>query len=454
MKSVNSSIQKTVPAMLVFVLALSSNSFAQQPSFSELIDCSGEAAATPLCRDQTKAADLRGKYSLLFDELKVIVEPPWDPAEFSKAIALSDEAQGLTNDEYFGDAVPRLEEALKILNQLKATLEQAVESEMELANTLMEAKRFDEARRVYEKIHGWRPGRGDIGENLTQIDEIQRLNSLLNDVARKIDDGETDSALADLQGVPQASRDTKWHDLLERIEAPRREARFQYQVTSGIEQRDRGNLQEARKSFSAALKIKPNSELVRELYEDVEIRIANANIEDFQERTRLALEAEEWIESAMLLVQLVKLVDDAIVVETQLALVQERIKLESTADHLLKYKESGLSKSRRGEIRDFLSVVADIDTGTRISSKADALRLLLDEWSTPILVTLTSDNKTEVRVRPGRSLGKFDTRKVEMLPGSYRISGIRRGYHEVVHEIDLKPQQNPITLKVECRERF
>ena len=454
MTLVNPMIRKVVVATLVGSLVLSIASFAQQPSLSELMDCSGDAAQTPFCRDKAKAADLRGQYALVFGEIEAVVQPPWDEDEFTKAVSLSDDALALTNDQYFGDAIPKLEEAVAILNRLNSMLERAVESELELANTLMEARRFNEARSVYQKILIWRPDRDDIQARLATLDEGQQIESLLNDISRKIDDGETDSAIADLQTIPQTSRNTRWRNLLERIEGPRREALFQTHVSKGIEYRDRGDLEEARGSFAAALKIKPKSDLVRELVEDVEIRIANAELESLRSRVQAALSNEDWLASSALLTQLIRKVDDPVAVESQLSLVQERIKLEDTVDRLLTYQESGLTRSRRGEIRDFLSKAAAIDAGVRIGTKVGAIKQLLDEWSTPVLVTLHSDNKTEVRVRPGRALGKFRSRKVEMLPGSYRISGIRSGYHEVVHEIELKPRQNPMTLTVECRERF
>ena len=446
--------RKTMVVTLLGFVAVPLGSFAQQPSLTELLNCSGDAAQTPLCRDQAKAADLRGQYAVVLNELEGVVQPPWDEDEIAKAVVLSDEAQALTNDQYFGDAVPKLEEALAILNRLKSTLEQAVESELELAHSLMEAEQYGEARSVYQKILVWRPDHQDIQAKLKELDERQEIDSLLNSIARKIDAGEADSALADLQTIPQYRRNAQWKNLLERIEAPRREARFQEHVSKGIEYSDQGDLEEARASFVAAMKIKPNSSLVRELHEDIEVRIANAELASLRSRIQLTLRQEDWLTSSTLLTQLIGRLDNSVAVESQLSLVQERINLERTADQLLTYKETGLTRSTRGEIRDFLTTVPAIDTGVRIATKVSELRRMLDEWSTPILVTLNSDNKTEVRVRPGRSLGKFKSRKVEMLPGSYRISGIRSGYYEVVHEIELTPHQTPISLTVECRERF
>ena len=454
MTLVDSMIRKSAVITLVGFLGITVTSFAQQPSLSELLDCSGEAAATPFCRDQAEAADLRGQYALVLEEVKDVVQPPWKEDELKKAIALSDQAQLLTNDQYFGDAIPKLKEALAILTRLKSALEQAVEVESELANTLLEAKRFDEARSVFQKILIWRPDREDIHAKLSELDDGQRIESLFNDIDRKIDEGELDSAMADLQSVPQSSRSARWRSLFERIEGPRREARFQGHVSRGIQYRDQGELDKARDSFAAALKIKPKSELVADLHEDVEIRIANAELASLRSSIQAALSQEDWLVASLLLTQIIGLLDEPVADEMQLSVVHERIELERNADRLLTYKETGLTRSRRGEIRGFLSTASGIDTGVRIAAKVNAIEDLLEEWSIPILVTLNSDNKTEVRVRPGRSLGTFKSRKIEMLPGSYRISGIRSGYHEVVHEIDLKPQQNPMTLTVECRERF
>ena len=76
------------------------------------------------------------------------------------------------------------------------------------------------------------------------------------------------------------------------------------------------------------------------------------------------------------------------------------------------------------------------------------------QYTTPVEVKILSDNTTTVRIRPGRELGAFHAKTVKILPGSYEVIGIRRGFKQVVKQLEVKPGSDALEIKVECRDRF
>jgi hypothetical protein len=69
-----------------------------------------------------------------------------------------------------------------------------------------------------------------------------------------------------------------------------------------------------------------------------------------------------------------------------------------------------------------------------------------------VAVQLESDGETEVTVyRVGR-LGRFQTRQLELRPGSYTVVGSRRGYRDVRRELEVAPGQSPPPLRIVCQE--
>jgi hypothetical protein len=77
---------------------------------------------------------------------------------------------------------------------------------------------------------------------------------------------------------------------------------------------------------------------------------------------------------------------------------------------------------------------------------------LLAEARTPVSVTLTSDNATEVNLyRVGRQ-GKFTSRQVTLRPGHYVVVGTRPGYRDVRVEFTLTAGGTAPTVQVQCTE--
>lgn len=70
------------------------------------------------------------------------------------------------------------------------------------------------------------------------------------------------------------------------------------------------------------------------------------------------------------------------------------------------------------------------------------------------MVTLHSDQQTEVTVYKVARLGQFDQRELELRPGSYTAVGSRMGYRDVRVEFSVAAEGAPPAVTVVCTERI
>ena len=86
----------------------------------------------------------------------------------------------------------------------------------------------------------------------------------------------------------------------------------------------------------------------------------------------------------------------------------------------------------------------------QIAALAEALRLA----RTPVSVGLRSDGATAVTIERIGEIGRFDTRRIELMPGSYAARGQRDGYRTVRIEFKVSPGASASEITIQCDEKF
>jgi hypothetical protein len=87
-----------------------------------------------------------------------------------------------------------------------------------------------------------------------------------------------------------------------------------------------------------------------------------------------------------------------------------------------------------------------------LAGQVAELDALISAAETPVRIALTSDNATEVTVYRVGSLGVFERKDLELLPGRYTVVGSRAGFRDVRREITLLPGSPPATVVIRCEE--
>ena len=104
------------------------------------------------------------------------------------------------------------------------------------------------------------------------------------------------------------------------------------------------------------------------------------------------------------------------------------------------------------------AVVQEAQLRSRLSAKlktsANALKLEIVKWQTPIPVRVRSDGLTDIGVRGIGRIGTTKERIIELRPGKYVFEGKRKGYRSVLIEAAVKIEGNKMMeITVVCDER-
>ena len=73
---------------------------------------------------------------------------------------------------------------------------------------------------------------------------------------------------------------------------------------------------------------------------------------------------------------------------------------------------------------------------------------------TPVMVTIESDNLTDIAVYKVGKLGRFSQRELTLRPGTYTVVGARDGYQDVRQKITVKAGQQVLRITVKCRVKI
>jgi len=240
---------------------------------------------------------------------------------------------------------------------------------------------------------------------------------------------------------------------LARMDGEIADDQFEAHLSKGFQALASGELDEARKQLRAALALRPDSREARDALEQVEQEARLASIARAQRAARNAEAREEWGEAVHHYEAALTLDDDLSFAKEGLARGRERKALDERLSSLL---EDPARLYRPAVLREAQGLVAVIDRvpnpGPRLKSQRGRLRESIQRATTPISVEFESDSLTDVTIVQVKRLGTFDRLELDLRPGTYVVTGSRRGYRDVRKTLSLTPGEPAPTVVVRCTE--
>ena len=90
--------------------------------------------------------------------------------------------------------------------------------------------------------------------------------------------------------------------------------------------------------------------------------------------------------------------------------------------------------------------------GPALRARILALEAALARARTPVAVVIESDGLTELSLSRVGRLGTLTRRSLELLPGTYTVTGSRRGYRDVRRQFSVSPEAPGPTVSLRCDE--
>ena len=425
------------------------------PASGAGVGCDGEWANSPICRERQAAVDARARAEALLERLPDLAEPPWDPAEFERADTLYREGVALYRDEYFGDAAARFQSATDRLIGIEQAFQAFVSQRLAAADAALEEEDFEAAAAGYNAVLDVLPESGAASLGLSTAERGAVARQALEQALQSIGQGDLATAESRLESIPPGILSDGVAQARRQIGASRQQHRLNRSMSRGFQHLDRAEWQEAEAAFTEALRADPDSDAARDALEDLRRRRTGAELADYRDRLEAEVELENWAEALALLERMRELDPDDATTAGDLSRIGHLADVEGRIDGYLSQPQRLSAKGVRDRVTALLDTTADPEVyGARIMGKRERLLQSLATWTTPVELTIRSDDRTEVRIRPGRVLGRFRERRLEVFPGDYVLSGRRVGYREVSLQVAVAPGADSLSVEIVCHERF
>ena len=421
----------------------------------DILGCDGEAAQSPWCAERAQALDARAKADALLSKLVQVEQPPWSPAELAAANALYDEGVALFQDEYFGDAAGKLEPALAQLQAILGAFEEQVANTAAAATERLDAEDFSAALAGFRRVLMWQPDHGAARDGADRAATGQRVQRVAEEAMRLLDVGEAEQARALLGGMSADFSPSALRSARAALADHDRSKRRNDLITTGYATLDREDWAAAIEAFRKALELDSQSAAARDGLEAARRGASASELAVLRQALAATLAAESWTIAVATIGRIAALAPDASEVRMRLPELERLVDLEARLDRALSDPRRAAARALRAETRALLDETRDASTvGQRIHGKGLQLQERFDQWTVPVAVTIRSDNKTDILVRPGRKLGKLRETRLQVYPGTYTLIARRQGYREKKVELAIQPGSAPVVVEMVCDERF
>jgi len=286
-------------------------------------------------------------------------------------------------------------------------------------------------------------------ETLDQVQDLVRQGEVFERNGELDPARETFKTAKDLDGEWQPAKKG-----LSRIQRAITQRNFQVAMSEGFRKISSKNYDEARKGFSRAKKILPDSAEPEDGLLQVEQSERNDIILDHQKNAQAHLVSGNWpgaigeYEAALVIADSLEFALTGLDYAKSRLALQERVQ-EFLRDPTLLQSNEGLAEAS-----------AALRQASRITPKADQLlhhidilARLISTARIEIPVTINSDGKTEVTVRRHSALGKVTNKVVFLIPGRYTVVGQRLGYRDVREDLVLLAGEPSPILEIASTER-
>jgi len=431
---------------------------ATPPPAAEISRAAATPDATEPNSDHKEAEKLLSEAFRRLARLESTGAQTWGAAKFETSLPAAklalDTAYAHYNREQYTRALPLFQEALSQFDRLEANRPERFRLAMEQGQKAYD--RLDSATAVTEF---------QIAVAIEQENEAARAALMrarkLPEVLAAIAKGD---ALEQAGNIEQAlmsyqtatSLDSVYQparDRLERIRKVIADRNYRRAVSEALVLLDKRDFKGSSAALDRAANIRPDTPEVKDISKRIEAGAQVAALADLRKRTK-SLEAQEKWSSAL------ELYKKALALDSTAAFANNgRIRAEALAN-LHKAMDRYLSEPARLQSPEPLAHAKALITqsasgnGEILARKRRRLQKLITAAVTPIPVILRSDGKTEVRVYRVGAFGSFDTRRIEMRPGTYTAVGSRTGYRDVRIQIQVIPGMKDTVVTIRCTEQI
>lgn len=378
----------------------------------------------------------------------------WAAEEFAQATE-----QGRVGDEYFRRAqyLPATESFQSAINNLE-DLQNRIEATLEQALSRGEQAlvQGDQATAIqqFELAEAIAPDNIRASNGLQRATTIEQLFALLQRGSSFESHSQLTQARSTYQeavALDPLSNEAK--TALARVNKKIADNEFKQLIATAYQALQNGQYADARAAFNAAKKLNPKAKEPALGLKKVATAIRDEKIASLLFEAEHFEQLQQWQQAATSYEKILQLssTHDA----AQQGLIENTNKAKILKDLLSALDLAGQLHNDK-VLKKAEQVLASAEKlnspGSIIAQHSEQLQKLVRIATTPIPITIESDNNTEIIVYKVARLGTVSRRELQLRPGPYTIVGTRTGFRDVRKVIQITPESRNSTLAIICTE--
>ncbi|MFK7886921.1 MAG: protein kinase [Gammaproteobacteria bacterium] len=387
------------------------------------------------------------------DEKKVEI---WAAAEYEAATQHAIAGDRAFRRQDFQGAFDQYKAGNDLLGTLLVRSENLIGENIDAGFANIDAGKSAAAAENFELVLKVEPRNARAATGLRRAQNLDQVLALVEQATELEQYGEPAKALALYREA--AALDPKWSDAstgVRRVDRAMAGSRFSAAMSDGYAALQSSRFEAARAAFDRAERIRGGTADVRDAREQLALAQRSAGVSSLRDRAA-ALERSEDFAGALAVYR------EARALDPNLAFARDgearnaaRVELLETIDAYNDDPDRLVSDSVFENARAALQRAQGIEQpGRALTTAAARLQAHLATSRITSMVTLSSDNLTDVLVyRVGR-LGRFASQEVELRPGRYTAVGSRAGYRDVRREFRVGPGGVEGAVDIRCEERI
>ena len=378
----------------------------------------------------------------------------WNRGAFSEINVLENKAMSSFSSGNYSNALGHLQALEAKTVKILAESKRIFEVNMKKAASFLAEDRYDEAKLHIEKaltVASQSPEALSLQE---EIEKLQHILPLLDEVkvARAERDMQKEYNLLQqiLQIAPQRKEASERLKLLgQQI----KDKKFDTHISAGFAEIKNKQTQKARHHYQKAKKADPGRKELGVLLGQVSEQEKTHRVQQAVKMAEQAVSRDDWQQAKISFTEAIKDAPKNKVMIEGLKRANEVLGLQTSLSQHIKNPSRLANSSVLSEAEKTLMQAkhaASYSLG--IKRQAEQLRELITNFNRLIPVTITSDDKTYILIRRVGKVGVLSNKTIELKPGNYTFEGTRDGYKSKLLQVIISHNQDNFSIHLICDE--
>lgn len=390
------------------------------------------------------------------DALEHIGVKQWAAKEYAAAVKFAESGDAYYRQRKFTQAQDSYQKTLDEFNRLLQQSKSVFTKAMAKGNRAIEEGDSSAAKSAFKLALLIKPDDASARKGSKRAASLDQVMQFLDQGDKLLQAGRLqDAEAAYLQALHLDPDNNHASEKLAHTRQKIIDQKFNTAMSNGYAALENNKLEDARRDFEQAIRIKPSTAEARNALHQTDDKLTVIKINKLLSSAARKEHSEQWADAVNIYDQALKLDPNLTAAQTgeQNASLRERLdkSLKFAIDNPLRLANDTIYTETRTL---YLAALKINRPGPKLRDQLSTLKRQLNLARKPLSVTFQSDNLTDITLYKTGDLGHFTSRQVALIPGHYIVVGRRDGYQDVRVEFTLNPDKPIKPIIVQCKDKI